>query len=101
MLFDPEKKVDWKKSALMCIGVGKPLFPIARLIEYKAREPKVWMKALIVVDILTIVEIVSWLWRVPARLIYEAIQFNKRSKAKKAEEAAAAAEAKTENAAQA
>ena len=34
--FDPEKKVDWKKSALMCIGVGKPLFPIARLIEYKA-----------------------------------------------------------------
>ena len=99
--FDPEKKVNWKRSGLMCIGVGKPLFPIARIVEYKAREPKTWMKALIIVDLLTIVEIISLLWRLPARIIYEVIQFNKRSKARKAEEAAEAAETKTEKAAKA
>lgn len=71
--FDPDKKIEWGRSGAMCIGLGKPMFPIARLVYYKARVPKGWMKALAIVDILTIVEVVSWIWRVPARIVLEVV----------------------------
>jgi hypothetical protein len=92
--FDPANQIDWVKSGLLCIGVGKPLFPIARLVEYKARKRETWMKALIIVDILTIVEPLSWIWRVPGRIIYEILVWKKKNDAKKAEEEAKAKEAK-------
>lgn len=80
---DPDKEVEWGRSGLACIGYGKPLFPIARYVQYRAREPKGWMKALILVDILIIIEIPSWLWRMPGRLGFEIAYLVLKGKAKK------------------
>ena len=93
--FDPDKKIDWLKSSGYCILLGKPMFPIARIVEYKARKPETWMKALIIVDIVTIVEPLSMLfWRLWTRIGYEVYTRMKQSKAKKTEDEAKAKEAK-------
>jgi hypothetical protein len=92
--FDPEKPIDWQKSALWCIGLGKPFWPIMRYVRYKARKQEGWMKLLLIVDFFTIVEPLSWIWRFPARVGYEIYKMKKKSDAKKAEEAAKAKEAR-------
>jgi len=93
-MFNPEKTINWPKSAFWCLVVGKPFWPIMRLVRYRAWKEEGWMKALFFVDIITIVEPLSWLWRLPARLIYEGIKFKQRYDAKKAEEARKAKEAR-------
>jgi hypothetical protein len=92
--FDPEKKIDWERSAMWCIGLGKPFFPIMRYVRYKARKPAGWMKLLWLVDIAILIEIPSWIWRFPARVALWAIAMKKKSDIKKAEEAAKAKEAR-------
>jgi hypothetical protein len=94
-MFDPEKKINWGRSGLMCIFLGKPLFPIFRLFQYKAKKFKPWMYALVLVDLGTIVEPISLiLWRLWFRLGYEGVKFYKKYKAKQAEEEAKAKEAR-------
>jgi len=88
---DPDKPINWGRSGAMCIGLGKPFFPIQRYVRYKARHPKGWMLLLFIVDLW---EFPSWLWRLPARGIYEAVRLYKRMKAKQAEEEAKAKEAR-------
>lgn len=92
--FDPEKKIDWETSAKWCIGAGKPFWPIMRYVRYKARKEAGWMKLLWLVDIIILIEIPSWIWRIPARVALWAIAAKKKSDAKKAEEAAKAKEAR-------
>jgi hypothetical protein len=93
-MFNPEKTIDWPKSAFWCLVVGKPFWPIMRYVRYRSWKEEGWMKLLFIVDFVTIVEPLSWLWRLPARLIYEGIKFKKRYDAKKAEEARKAKEAR-------
>jgi hypothetical protein len=93
-MFNPEKAIDWPKSAFWCLVVGKPFWPIMRYVRYRSWKEEGWMKFLFIVDFVTIVEPLSWLWRLPARLIYEGIKFKKRYDAKKAEEARKAKEAR-------
>jgi hypothetical protein len=88
--FDPDKKIDWQQSALWCIGLGKPFWPIMRYVRYKARKEAGWMKLLWLVDIATLIEIPSWIWRFPARVALWAMAMKKKSDIKKAEEAAKA-----------
>ena len=96
--FDPDKKINWAKSAFWCILMGKPFFPIQRFVRYKARQPKGWMYLLFILDLW---EFPSWLWRLPIRGGYEGLKFYKKYKAKQAEEAAKAKEArKTKKAAE-
>jgi hypothetical protein len=88
--FDPDKKIDWQQSAMWCIGLGKPFWPIMRYVRYKARKEAGWMKLLWLVDIAILIEIPSWIWRFPARVALWAMAMKKKSDIKKAEEAAKA-----------
>jgi len=92
--FDPEKKINWERSAMWCIGLGKPFWPIMRFVRYKARKEAGWMKLLWLVDIIILIEIPSWIWRIPARIALWVIALKKKLDVKKAEEAAKAKEAR-------
>ena len=89
-MFDPEKPIDWGRSAFFCLVMGKPFWPIMRYVRYKARKVEGWMKFLWLVDVAIIIEIPSMIWRAPIRAGWEAYKFKKKHDAKKAEEAAKA-----------
>jgi hypothetical protein len=79
--FDPRKEVDWVKGAKMCIGLGKPLFPITGFVRYKARERKGWMWALVLVDLAILpIPLSIIFWRAWARIGYELYVRTKRKK---------------------